>query len=107
MSELTQCSSSEPFALRVIGDDMAPEFRDGQVIVIDPGGQVKSGSFVVARVDGEAIFRQLIIDEGGYRLCALQPNLPEIALASGLDAIVGVVSQRAGKRRHEHKRYDL
>ena len=27
--DLSNCSASEPFALRVIGDEMAPEFTDG------------------------------------------------------------------------------
>jgi SOS-response transcriptional repressor LexA len=38
----------EPFALRVIGDSMAPEFQDGCIIVIDPEGVV--GSWYSARV---------------------------------------------------------
>lgn len=105
-TDLSNCSSSEPYALRVIGDDMAPEFVDGNVIVVDPGGKVSSGCYVVAK-DGETlIFRQLIIDGQRYRLCALAPGLPEIELRHGLEDIVGVISQRAGKRRSEHKRYD-
>jgi phage repressor protein C with HTH and peptisase S24 domain len=39
MNDLSNCSSSEPFALRVVGDDMAPEFVDGHVIIVDPGGK--------------------------------------------------------------------
>ena len=103
--DLSNCSASEPFALRVIGDDMAPEFVDGHIIVIDPGGKLKSGCYVIARHDGGMIFRQLIIDGARYRLIAARPDLPEIQLA-GIEDIVGVVSQRAGRRRSEHKRYD-
>ena len=105
--DLSNCSASEPFALRVIGDDMAPEFVDGHIIVIDPGGKLSSGCYVVARHGGEAVFRQLRIDADGYRLVALNTALPEIRLVNGVDDIVGVVSQRAGKRRREHKRYDV
>ena len=104
--DLSNCSASEPFALRVIGDDMAPEFVDGHIIVIDPGGRVRSGCYVVANHDGEMIFRQLLLDEGHYRLVATNNDLPEITL-SGIDDIVGVVSQRSGKRRSQHKRYDV
>ena len=60
MNDLVNCSASEPFALRVMGDDMAPEFEDGQIIVIDPGGLVKSGCYVVARLGEEAIFRSCL-----------------------------------------------
>jgi len=107
MNDLSNCSASEPFALRVIGDDMAPEFVDGNIIVIDPGGKLSSGCFVVARHDGEMIFRQLFIEQGVYLLRALDTSLAEISLPKGVEDIVGVISQRSGKRRSEHKRYDV
>ncbi len=106
-AELSSCGASEPFALRVIGDDMLPEFRDGHIIVIDPGGHVKNGCFVVADTDTGYIFRQLFIEENRFILRAMQPGHPEIELRNGLEDIVGVVSQRAGRRRSEHKRYDV
>ncbi|MDH3389015.1 MAG: S24 family peptidase [Gammaproteobacteria bacterium] len=105
MNDLSNCAASEPFALRVIGDDMAPEFVDGHIIVVDPGGKLASGCFVVASHGGEMIFRQLIMHGDELRLAALKPDLPEIVLG-GIGEIVGVVSQRSGKRRSEHKRYD-
>ncbi len=106
-AELSSCGASEPFALRVIGDDMTPEFEDGHIIVIDPGGHVKDGCFVVANPNDEFIFRQLFIEGGRYLLRAMQPGHPEIELAKGTEEIVGVVSQRSGRRRREHKRYDV
>ena len=107
MDDLSTCSSNEPFALRVIGDDMAPEFVDGHIIVVDPGGLVKSGCFVVARLGEQVVFRQLFVEAGRYRLRALDSGIPEVELEQGAAAIVGVVSQRAGRRRREHKRYDV
>ena len=104
--DLARCGASEPFALRVLGDDMAPEFVEGHIVVVDPGGRVVSGCYVVARIDGQAMLRQLVIDGDSYRLTALKHSLPAIDLP-GLEAIVGVVSQRAGRRRREHKRYDV
>lgn len=105
-AELSSCGASEPFALRVIGDDMSPEFKDGHIIVIDPGGHVKNGCYVVANPNDEFIFRQLFLEEKRYILRATQPGLGEIELPNGHQDIVGVVSQRAGHRRSEHKRYD-
>ncbi|MDH3858595.1 MAG: S24 family peptidase [Gammaproteobacteria bacterium] len=107
MIDLSNCSASEPFALRVLGDEMAPEFLDGQVIIVDPGGRISSGCYVVARHQGEMIFRQLIIDQDSFRLRALDTKLPEIVLDNGLEDVVGVISQRSGKLRSEHKRYDV
>jgi DNA polymerase V len=107
MNDLSNCSASEPFALRVIGDDMAPEFVDGNIIIVDPGGKLSSGCYVVARHLDEMVFRQLIIDQGVFALRALDTNLAEISLSKGVEDIVGVISQRSGKRRSEHKRYDV
>lgn len=101
------CGTEEAFALRVIGDDMKPEFDDGHIIIVDPGGKVTSGCYVVVNLDDELIFRQLIIDNGRYRLHALASELPDIDMPNGPDDIVGVISQRSGKRRSDHKRYDV
>ncbi len=107
MNDLNHCSASESFALRVIGDDMAPEFSDGQVIIVDPGGRVTPGCFVVARLGDAMIFRQLQITGQRYRLTALASGIADIELENGVADIVGVISQRAGRRRREHKRYDV
>ena len=106
-SDLGNCSASEPFALRVIGNDMAPEFCDGHIIIVDPGGRVASGSFVIAKYHDEMIFRQLAIEGDNWLLRALDENVAEITLSNGSADIVGVISQRSGKRRSEHKRYDV
>lgn len=103
MNEITQCGASEPFALRVIGDDLAPEFIDGNIVVIDPGGVVKDGCYVVVQLEEEFILRQLRVDDGKYHIYCNQPGSDQdIALSN----ITGVVSQRAGRRRRESKRYD-
>jgi SOS-response transcriptional repressor LexA len=107
MSDLINCSASEPFALRVVGEDMAPEFVDGHIIIVDPGGKITSGCFVVAKQEGGMIFRQLVVEGDSYLLHALDSKLPGSTLANGLEDIVGVISQRSGKRRSEHKRYDV
>ncbi|MBI3155833.1 MAG: S24 family peptidase [Burkholderiales bacterium] len=80
---------------------MAPEFADGDIIVVEPDGALHDGSFVVARHDGEWIFRQLRADgAGGWRLHALDPAWPDLPLP-GLDAVRGVVIQKSvpGRRR--------
>ena len=107
MNEIGHCSANEAFALRVIGDDMAPEFVDGQIVIVEPAGRISSGCFVVARLDDGAILRQLVIDGDVYRLRALKPGIPEIELEAGPETLIGVISQRAGRRRREHKRYDI
>ena len=98
------CSQSEPFALRVLGDSMLPEFEHGAIIVVEPGGVVQSGSFVVALHEGEYLLRQLVIQEGRWWLQALNDRYPAVEIP-GIQAIKGLVVQKAGKYRRDRKRY--
>lgn len=97
------CSGAESFALRVLGDDMAPEFNEGEIIIIEPDGALKDGSFVLAQLAGEWIFRQLQQHGEGWALHALNParsDLPVLPLPD-LAAVRGVIIQKAvpGRRR--------
>jgi SOS-response transcriptional repressor LexA len=97
------CSGAESFALRVLGDDMAPEFNEGEIIIIEPDGALKDGSYVLAQVAGEWTFRQLRQGGDGWALHALNParsDLPVLPLPD-LTAVRGVVIQKAvpGRRR--------
>ena len=94
----------ESFALRVIGDIMAPEFKDGCIIIIDPSGVISDGCYVLARHNDEYIFRQLVYGDGVYYLKTLQEGHETIELQS-LDAVEGVITQRAGRRRSDRKHY--
>lgn len=102
------CSGGEVYALRVIGNDMAPEFKDGEIIVVEPDGALRDGSFVVAQADGEWTFRQLARRGDRWVLRALNPppGQPADRDLPGLDAVHGVVIQKAvpGRRRLS-KRY--
>lgn len=41
--------SSSAFALRIKGDSMVPEFREGDTVIIDPSVQPMPGDYVVAK----------------------------------------------------------
>jgi len=103
---LSACSSAEPFALMVLGDSMLPEFAQGEVIVIEPEGLVRDGSYVLAFNDEEYIFRQLLERGGRWLLHPLNPAYDDAAIAD-LSAIKGVViqKQRPGGRRSMRKHY--
>jgi SOS-response transcriptional repressor LexA len=94
------CSGAESFALMVLGDSMAPEFAEGDVIVIEPDGLVGDGSFVLANPGGEWIFRQIFETGGRWQLRPLNPSYPAIDLED-LSAVRGVVIQRTtpGRRK--------
>ena len=99
-SALDDCSGAEPFVLQVLGDSMAPEFVDGDIIVVEPEGLARDGSYVVAWAGSEWTFRQLRGREGDWRLHALDPSIADLAI-EGLDAVRGVVIQKSvpGRRR--------
>jgi SOS-response transcriptional repressor LexA len=98
--EADDCSGAESFALRVLGDDMAPEFNDGEIIIVEPDGAWRDGSFVLARHAGEWLFRQLRRDGPGWSLHALKPGLAALPLVE-LGDVRGVVIQKAvpGRRK--------
>lgn len=106
-------SGSESFALMVLGDSMAPEFVEGEIVIIEPDGATRDGSFVLAFVDDEWTFRQLRRVDGGmgegnrdgWRLQPLNPAYPTRPLPD-LAALRGVIIQKAlPGRRLASKRY--
>ena len=100
------CAESDPFALRVLDDSMEPEFPCGCVIIVDPGGRVRDGAYVLAEVDRRFFLRQLRLIGENACLVPFNRDYPEIETSAGLEAVQGVVTQRAGSRRRDHKRYD-
>ena len=105
INEASNCASAEPYALMVLGDSMMPEFEQGEIIVIEPSGLVKDGSYVVAFVNEEYIFRQYVKHEEGWMLKPLNPLYENIPVAD-VDVVKGVVimKKRPGKR-SEQKSY--
>lgn len=101
----SSCSNSDPFALQVLGDSMEPEFPDKCIIIIDPAGVVRDGSYVFASHNGEYIFRRLKIENGRYFLVPENDQYETIEIP-GLEAVHGKIIQRAGKRRAGNKHYE-
>jgi len=93
------CEAKEPFVLMVLGDMMAPEFMEGDVIVIDPEGVARDGAFVLAFHNEEYTFRQLRIEGEQWLLAPLNPAYPSEPIA-GTEAVRGVIVQKKtpGKR---------
>lgn len=99
------CASAEPFALRVLGDSMSPEFEEGHIIIVDPAGVIQNGCFVVANLEEEGfILRQLLMQEDRLYLKPMRSSYETIEITS-IEIIVGVVVQRAGPRRKHLKHY--
>jgi phage repressor protein C with HTH and peptisase S24 domain len=98
------CSSLEPYALRVLGDSMEPEFADGCVIIVDPGYVARDGSYVVVEYAGDIFFRQLVVDGERRFLKPLNSKYGGFELIPPYTIRGGVV-QQVGRRRAERKHY--
>ena len=102
---LDACSGAESFALMVLGDSMEPEFIEGDIIIIEPEGLAIDGSYVMAWLGDEWIFRQLSGSEGDWKLRALNPRYPAASIPD-LSVIKGVIIQKSKPgRRKAVKRY--
>jgi SOS-response transcriptional repressor LexA len=84
------------FAMRVSGDSMEPEFKDGAVLIVEPDLQAQPGDYVIAKAgDDEPTFKQLIKDGADWYLKPTNERYPIKAL--GKAKVIGVV--RAVERR--------
>lgn len=99
------CTAAEPYALRVIGDSMEPEFHDGHIIIVDPGMPALDGTYVVIDYAGDTTLRQIKIDGAQRHLKPLNDNYETVEI-TGPCHIHGVVIQRATPgRRRETRHY--
>lgn len=82
------------FALRVEGDSMADEFKEGTIIIVEPEMEAVPGHFVVVRTtDNLTTFKQLVQDGGDWYLKPLNDRYPIKPLPKDA-VIVGVVREQ-------------
>ena len=94
------------FALRIQGDSMMPQFRSGDVVIIDPTLTPQPGDFVVAKnSEEEATFKKYRPrgnNEQGQMVFELVPSNPDYpTLRSDIDRcrIIGVMVEHRQFRR--------
>jgi len=98
------CSSLEPYALRVLGDSMTPEFADGCIVIVDPSAAPRDGAYVIVDYAGDVFFRQLVIEGERSFLQALNPAFGRFELVPPW-RMRGAVVQQAGRRRAQRRHY--
>ena len=70
--------SENIFCLEVRGPSMNPEYRDGEIICVDPAVEAGHNDDVIVRdQEGNATFKRLQITSDGTYLLALCPDWPE------------------------------
>ncbi len=98
------CKTKEPFVLRVVGDNMAPEFEAGSIIVIDPEQEIRPGDYAVAQVADQLQLGKLKISDGVLQF-ATTSNESYDTVVIGYKDILGRVVKRTDSRRHSSKEY--
>ncbi len=85
-------SSEQTFALRVPDDSMVPEFREGEMIFVDPTRPGQHNQFIVARMENDAMatFKQLMVVGNKTYLKPLNSRYPLINVQDSIK-VCGVV----------------
>ena len=82
------------YALTVQGDSMLPLYRDGDILVVDPGAPVRKGDRVVVRTVGGEVMAKLLARRNAteIELQSLNPEHPDRTLPLGdVDWIARIV----------------
>lgn len=99
--EYVETDSKGVFALKVSGDSMETEFREGDIIVINPYLKPEHNDYVVIVNDeGEATFKQLKKYGKTRVLHPLNPKYDDMELNKNIEyRIVGVVMEKKKRYR--------
>jgi len=106
MQNSSGCSAevTEPFALRVLGASMLPEFTDGDIIIVDPGHPLCHGAFAVIEYKNEFFFGQYLEKQASKWMSFLNDEPNNFELESNF-VVKGIVTQRSNGRRKHLKHY--
>ncbi len=80
------------YALRVNGDSMEPEFKSGDIIVIEPDMTPEAGDYVIAQVGDGVTFKKLVQDAGKFYLMPLNKQYDKLAVTGNVK-IIGVIRE--------------
>lgn len=86
------------YALRIVGNSMAPEFLPGTIIIVEPEVDWWSGSYVIVKNgDNEVVLRRIVRDMGGWTLEAINPDYKPQPLGSY--RVIGAVHSQTKRYR--------
>jgi len=76
---------SANYGVRVSGDSMEPEFKDGQIAWVHQQNTLNHGEIGVFLYDGNAYLKRLRARVSGVRLQSLNPNYPDIVVTDPME----------------------
>jgi SOS-response transcriptional repressor LexA len=102
--------SARAFALRIVGDSMLPEFREGDIIIVDPDVTPQPGDYVVAKNHSEEAtfkrYRPRGMNESGkeyFELVPLNQDFPTLRSDFQNLVIIGVEVEHHSLRRNRKR----
>jgi len=100
--------SEYSFALKIIGDSMEPDFKAGDVIIVDPEIEPTPGEFVVAaNGDHEATFkkyRPTVASVNGHQHFELVPLNDDYPILKSIDKDIHIIGTMVEHRIYRRKR---
>lgn len=77
-------------AIQIHGHDMEPEFKPGEIVIVDKTADIKPGSYVLAVYGGHGVFRKLkVTGDDEFMLAPLNQDYPTIHASSDNCKITG------------------
>lgn len=83
--ELPAGAGDGAYALQVQGDSMLPLYRDGDVLIVEPGARVRKGDRVVVKTSGGEVMAKVLAGRtaGAVELVSLNPAHPDRVVPAG------------------------
>ena len=86
------------FALRVVGDSMEPEFKEGEIVIVNPNAGANPNDYVIVKnSEEEASLKQLKRYGNRWIFHPLNPKYEDLELKRGEFRIVGKVAEKQKK----------
>ncbi len=73
------------FYMRVIGDSMSDEIREGDILVVDRAAEAEDGDIVIVRVFNDFTVKKLSLKEGRIQLLSANEAYAPIEITDDMD----------------------
>jgi len=85
MIDLPTASAEGSYALKVQGDSMLPLYRDGDVLIVQPGAALRLGDRVVVKTAAGEVMAKVLVRQsaGAIELLSLNPEHPNRQIPAG------------------------
>ena len=88
--EALKCSN-RAFAVRIRGDSMEPELHDGDIVIVDPAVELKSGQIALVRNGKEVTVKKVVLQNGVVILQPFNHCYEPRVIFGDLDVVIGPI----------------